>query len=98
MNVMRKEGNGVYTQTPVVVEGRQLKHRSKESLMKSPDGWFTFFAGKWCWIYSTKRKRSAPAGYYAVVMGQQGSTPDATSLNQLEHYVKTGARAQNERR
>jgi len=93
MNIMRKEGNGAYTQTPVIVEGSQINHKSKESLMKSPEGWFTFFAGKWCWIYSTKRKRSAPAGYYAVVMGQRGPTPDAATLNQLEHYVKTGARA-----
>jgi len=98
MSVIRKEGSGVYVQTPAVIEGRRIKYRSKELLMKSPDGWFTFFAGKWCWIYSTKRKRSAPAGYYAVVMGQHGSTPTAKTLNQLEHYVKTGARAQNERR
>jgi len=49
--------------------------------MKGSAGWYTFFAGQWCWVF--KRKGL----YFATIIGK-GDTPRCRTLEEVEDCVR----------
>lgn len=100
MSVHKSLGSGVYRQGPTVIEEQSRKSKTPQQQMQTLNGWFTFFAGTWCWLhYGKSRKNSGCARpkFYAVVMGRKGRTPDTDSMEELAQFVKKGVRVPDTR-
>jgi len=100
--ILLRKSSGAYCMHVTLdesVEGakKPIAHRSSETMMRTPGGWYTFLGGSWCWVYRTRSPhRKNRWVYYAVVPGRRGPTPRVKSLRTLETLIAAIPAAEEE--
>jgi hypothetical protein len=93
--------SGVYTHPPIVMDerGKELTaHRSSETMMRTPGGWYTFLGGSWCWVHYVRSTHSKNRWvYYAVIPGRREPTPRVKNLHALETIIAAIPAAEKEK-
>jgi hypothetical protein len=81
MSDMSPYRSGIRRDPPRIIHLLTKPYKTPERQMKGSAGWYTFFAGQWCWVF--KRKGM----YYATIIGK-GDTPRCKTLEEVEDCVR----------
>ena len=78
--MLRQGADRVYRQPDMAVHPLPTPYKRDEEQMQSNKGWYTVFAGKWCWVFNRKGK------FYALIEGK-GQTPPRKKLSEVVQDV-----------